>query len=63
MTFFEKDKNKDNILVDIFLGILLEDIFRQHILQRIRIFNDKDKDMVFWVICEVYAGSEMFRPY
>ena len=48
--FFEKDKDKDNILVDNILGILLEDIFRQLILQRIRIkdilriFKDKDKD-------------------
>ena len=52
---------KDNILIDSILGILLEDIFRQFILQRIRIkdslriFKDKDKD--FWVIWEVYAGS------
>ena len=35
--FFEKDKDKDNILVDNILGILFEDIFRQPILQRIRI--------------------------
>ena len=48
---FEKDK--DNILVDSILGILLEDIFRQLILQRIRIkdslriFKDKDKDIDF----------------
>ena len=35
--FFEKDKDKDNILVDNILAILLEDIFRQLILQRIRI--------------------------
>ena len=46
--FFEKDK--DTILVDNILGILLEDIFRQLILQRIRIkdslriFKHKDKD-------------------
>ena len=60
MTFyFEKDKN--NIIVDNILFILLEEIFRQLILQRIRIkdilriFKDKDKD--FWAICEVYAGS------
>ena len=33
--FFEKDK--DNILVDNILAILLEDIFRKLILQRIRI--------------------------
>ena len=33
--FFEKDK--DNILVDNILGILLEDIFRQLIPRRIRI--------------------------
>ena len=58
MTFyFEKDKN--NILVDNILFILLEEIFRQLILQRIRIkdslriFKDKDKD--FWAIWEVYA--------
>ena len=57
----EKDKDKDNILIDNILGILLEDIFRQLILQRIRIkdslriFKDKDKD--FWAIWEVYAGS------
>ena len=44
--FFEKDKNKDNIIVDNIFGILLEDIFRQLILQRItikdilRIFKD-----------------------
>ena len=35
--FFEKDKDKDNILVDNILAILLEDIFRQLILQRMRI--------------------------
>ena len=46
--FFEKDKDKDNILVDNILGIVFEDIFRQLILQRIRIkdvlriFKDKD---------------------
>ena len=63
MTFFEEDKDKDNILVDNILGILLEDIFRQLILQRIRIkdslriFKDKDKDKDFWAIWEVYAGS------
>ena len=58
MTFyFEKDKN--NIIVDNILFILLEEIFRQLILQRIRIkdslriFKDKDKD--FWAIWEVYA--------
>ena len=61
--FFEKDKDKDNILVNNILGILLEDIFRQLILQRIRIkdslriFKDKDKDKDFWAIWEVYAGS------
>ena len=54
--FFEKDKDKDNILVDDILGILSEDIFRQLILQRIRIkdslriFKDKDKDKDLWVI-------------
>ena len=43
MIFFEKDKDKDSIL-----GILLEDVFRKPILQRIRInhilriFKDKD---------------------
>ena len=35
--FFEKDKDKDNILVDNILAIILEDIFRQLILQKIRI--------------------------
>ena len=61
--FLEKDKDKDNILIDNILGILLEDIFRQLILQRIRIkdslriFKDKDKDKDFWAIWEVYAGS------
>ena len=64
---FEKDK--DNILVANILGILIEDIFRQLILQRIRIkdilriFKDWEKDMDFWVICEVYAGSEIFRLF
>ena len=54
MPFFEKDK--DNILVDNILAILLEDIFRQLILQRIRIkdilgiLKDEDKDKDFWVI-------------
>ena len=65
MTFFlnKKDKDKDNIFVDNILGILLEGIFRQLILQRIRIkdilriFKDKDKD--FWAIWEVYAGSNI----
>ena len=64
MTFcFEKDKDKDNILVDDILVILLEDIFRQLILQRVmikdslRIFKDKDKD--FWPIWEVCAGSNI----
>ena len=61
--FFEKDKDKNNILIDNILGILLEDTFRQLILQRIRIkdslriFKDKDKDKDFWAIWEVYAGS------
>ena len=32
--FFEKDKDKDNILVDNILAILLEDIFRQLILHK-----------------------------
>ena len=65
MPFFEKDKDKDNILVDNILGILLEDIFRQLILQRIRIkdslsiFKYKDKDKDFWAIWEVYAGSNI----
>ena len=46
--FFEKDK--DTILVVIILVILLEDIFREPILQRIRIkdilriIKDKNKD-------------------
>ena len=50
--FLEKDK--DNILIDNILDILLEDIFRQLILQRImikdvlRIFKGKDKDKDFW---------------
>ena len=35
--FFEKDKDKDNILVYNILAILFDDIFRQLILQRIRI--------------------------
>ena len=54
MPFFEKDKDKENILVDKILGILLKDIFREVILQRIkikdilRIFKDKDKH--FWAI-------------
>ena len=67
--FFEKDKDKDNILVDNILAILLEDIFRQLILQRIRIkdilriFKDQDKDTDFWVICEFYAGSRIFRLF
>ena len=30
--FFEKNKDKDNILIDNILGILSEDIFRQLIL-------------------------------
>ena len=30
--FFEKDKDKDNILIDNILAILSEDIFRQPIL-------------------------------
>ena len=69
MLFFGKDKDKDNILVDNIFGILLEDIFRQLILQRIgiknslRIFKDKDKDKDFWVILEVFAGSENFQLY
>ena len=43
----KKDKDKDNILIENILGILLEDFFRQLILQRIgikdnlRIFKDK----------------------
>ena len=67
--FFEKDKDKDNILVDNILAFLLEDISRQLLLQRIRIkdilriLKDKDKDMNFWMICEVYAGSKIFRLY
>ena len=54
-------KDKDNILIENILGILLEDFFRQLILQRIRIkdslriFKDKDKDKDFWAIWEVYA--------
>ena len=53
-------RNPDNIL-----GIFLEDIFREPILQRIRIkdilriFKDKDKDKDFWAIWEVYAGSNI----
>ena len=49
--FFEMDKDEDNILDDNILAILLEDIFRQLILQMIRIkdslriFKDKDKDL------------------
>ena len=35
--FFDKDKDKDNILVEDILGILIEDIFSQLILQMIRI--------------------------
>ena len=59
--FLEKDK--DIILIDYILGILLEDIFRQLILQRIRIkdslriFKDKDKD--FLAIWEIYVESNM----
>ena len=49
--FFEKDKDKNNILIDNILGILLEDTFRQLILQRIRIKDSlrifKNKDKVF----------------
>ena len=58
-------KDKDNILIENILGILLEDFFRQLILQRIRIkdslwiFKDKDKDKDFWAIWEVYAGSNI----
>ena len=61
--FLEKDKDKDNILIDYILGILLEDIFRHLIPQRIRIkddlriFKDKDKDKDCLAIWEVYAGS------
>ena len=57
------EKDKDNILIDNTLGILLENIFRQLILQRIRIkdslriFKDKDKDKDFWAFLEVYAWS------
>ena len=53
---FEKNKDKDNIPVDNILGILLEIILRQLILQRIRIkdilriFKDQYKDKNFWVI-------------
>ena len=47
-TFFEKDKD---ILVDNILTILLEDIVRQPILQRIRIKDSlrifKNKDKIF----------------
>ena len=35
-SLFFKDKGKDNIFVDTFLGTLLEDIFRHFIIQRIR---------------------------
>ena len=57
--FFEKDKDKDDILV-----ILLEEIFRQLILYRIgikdnsRISKDKGKD--FGLFLEIYAGFENF---
>ena len=50
------NKGYDFFLVDDILGILSENIFRQLILQRIRIkdslriFNDKDKDKDFWAI-------------
>ena len=59
------EKNKDKILIDNILGILLEDIFRQLIFQRIRIkdslriFKDKDQDKDFWAIWKVYAGSNI----
>ena len=52
----EKLKDKDNILIDNILGILLEDIFRQLILQRIRIkdilriFKDEDTDKDYWAL-------------
>ena len=65
MTFFEKDKDKGIILVDNIVCILLKDIFRQFILQMIRItdssriFKDKDKDMKFWAIWEVNAWSNI----
>ena len=58
--FFEKDK--DNILVDIILGILLEDIFREPILQRIRIkviqrkFKDKNKENNYFKLWEFTWG-------
>ena len=67
--FFEKDKDKDIILVGNILAILLEDIFRQLILQRIRIkdilrtFRDQYKDTDFWVICEFYEESRIFRLF
>ena len=51
--FFDKDKDKDNILVGNIVAILLKDIFRQLILQRIRIKDIlrivKDEDKDFWV--------------
>ena len=65
MIIFEKDKDKNNIYVDNILGILLENIFRQLILQRIRIknnlriFKDKDKNKDFWGIWEVYVWSSI----
>ena len=55
------------MLVDNIRGILLEDIFRQFIFQKIRIkdtlriFKDKERDMDFWVIREGYARSEIAR--
>ena len=57
--FFEKDKDKNNIHVDNILGILLENFFRQLILQRIRIknnisiFKDKDKNKDYLAIREI----------
>ena len=63
MTSFLRRIRTINILVENILDILLKDIFRHLILQRIRInyslriFTDKDKDKDFWAIWEVYAGS------
>ena len=54
-----KDKDKDNILVNNILAILLEEFFLQLILHRIRIedilriFKDKDKDKGYLAICEI----------
>ena len=65
MTFFEKDKDKDDILVVNILGILLDNIFRKLILQwvrikdSLRIYKDNNRDKEFWAIWEVFAGSNI----